>query len=233
VLTRAGVVSGGLALAAALGVKAFYSQAGADQLVWILAPSSYLARVLGGVELRYEDGAGFISHVDRLVVGTPCAGVNFLVVAFLTLVFAFGARFPGLRARLGWLAASLVIAYLATIVTNGVRIAISARLFAADIYGGAVTPARVHRIAGTALYYGSLLALCLAVGTALKTRGRRLVPLVAYVLVSVGIPLVGRAWAADGARFAEHAAWVVGTAGVLTALAVVPGLVRDRLQWRT
>jgi hypothetical protein len=271
VLTRTSAVTGGLALALAFGAKAFYSHAGPNELLWILAPSSWLARFAGGVDLRYEDGGGFISHADHLVVGTACAGMNFLIVAFLTLFFAFGARFASrevelcsteriagapaqvclrgvvaggsepvrgfrarlaARARLGWLLASVGLAYVATIVTNGVRIAVSARLFAADIYGGALTPERVHRLAGTVLYYGSLLGLCLAVGAALKAPCRRWVPLACYALVSVGVPLAGRAWAGDAARFAEHVAWTLGIAALLTAIALVPALLRDRIQWR-
>jgi exosortase K len=242
-LTRAGkggpvlgsALAGGAALAVALGAKAFYSHAGANQLVWILAPSSWLARAVGGVALSYEDGAGFISHAHHLVVGKPCAGVNFLVVAFLTLFFAFGGRFAGLGAQLGWLLASLGLAYVAAVVTNGARIALAAYLFDADIYGGLVTPGRIHRLAGTAVYYGSLWGLFFAVGAALKTRGRRLVPLGAYALVSIGVPLAGRlvAGGGDGARFAEHVAWVTGIAGVVTAAVLIPALLRDRIQWKT
>jgi exosortase K len=219
-------------LALGFGAKAFYSHAGPDELLWILAPSSWLARVAGGVDLRYEAGGGFISHADHLVVGTACAGVNFLIVAFLTLFFAFGARFAGTRAKLGWLLASAGLAYVATIVTNGLRIAVSARLFAADIYGGALTPERLHRLAGTVLYYGSLLGLCLSVGAALKAPCRRWVPLVWYALISVGVPLAGRAWTGDAARFAEHVAWTLGIACLLTAIALVPALLRDRIQWK-
>lgn len=229
----ASVAVGAVGLALGAGVKAVHRTAGADDLLWILAPSSWLARYLGGVDLRYEEGAGFISHADRLVVGAPCAGVNFLVVAFLTLLLAFLGRFDRAGAKVGWLAASLGLAYVATIVTNGLRIALSAHLYELDIYGGAFSPERVHRLAGTVIYYGSLLALHLAVGAALRAPCRRLVPLGCYLLVSAGIPLAGRAWAADPARFAEHLAWVVGTALLLTALAVLPALLRNRLQWKT
>lgn len=229
----ASVAVGTVGVGLGAAIKGVYRTAGADALLWILAPSSWLARFLGGVDLRYEEGAGFISHADRLVVGAPCAGLNFLVVAFLTLLLAHLSRFESARAKVGWLLASLALAYAATVVTNGVRIAVSAHLYGADIYRGAVTPERVHRLAGTVIYYGSLLAVYLAVGVALRAHGRRLLPLGCYLLVSVGVPLAGRAWAGDPARFVEHLAWVVGTALVLTAVALLPAFLRDRLQWRT
>src|SRR5262249_14584704 len=55
------------ALAIAYALKAFYSRAGADELLWILAPSAWLARFVGGIDLVYEQGAGYISHAHHLV----------------------------------------------------------------------------------------------------------------------------------------------------------------------
>src|SRR4029077_11852105 len=117
------------ALSLAFGLKAFYSRAGADELLWVLAPSAWLARLVGGVDLVYEHGAGFISHAHRLVVGPACAGVNFLVICFLCVYFSF-ARF---KSRPRWFMYSLLIAFGGTIVANGLRIVVSAHLWDADI----------------------------------------------------------------------------------------------------
>jgi exosortase K len=226
------VAVGGAGLALALALKAFYSGAGADALLWILAPSSWLARVAGGVDLAYEPGAGFISHTHHLVVGPACAGVNFLLVAFVALL-PFLRRFTGVLGKVGWLGGALALAYGATIVTNGARIAIAARLYELDVYGGAVTPDRLHRLAGTVIYYGSLLALFVAVESVLGLRARRLVPLGCYLIVAIGVPIAGRAWHAGAGRFVEHAVSVAGVAGVLTLLATLPSLRRHRLlRWR-
>lgn len=227
---------GGAGLVLAFALKAFYSHAGADDLLWVLAPSAWVARVLGGIGLTYEAGAGYISAAHHLVVGPACAGVNFLLIAFLTLFLGFLPRFEG-RARLDWLAGAIALAYLATIATNGVRIVLAAHLYELDIYGGGVTPERVHRLAGTVIYYGSLLALYQAVGALLKMRGRRLWPLVCYLLMAVGVPIVTQAYG-DVCQFLEHAAWVVAVAAALTLLVVLPGFLRnrtpaDRIQWRT
>ena len=67
--TRSTLITGAVALSLAFGVKAFYSHAGAEDLLWVLAPSAWLARFVGGVDLAYEHGAGFISHAHHLVVG--------------------------------------------------------------------------------------------------------------------------------------------------------------------
>jgi exosortase K len=241
VLKPSTALAGGAGVAFAAALKAFYGHAGPDQLLWILAPASWLARYAGGVDLAYERGGGFISHTHHLVVGAACAGVNFLVIAFLTLLLGFLPRFGSPARRLAWVPAALGLAYAATVVTNGLRIVLAAHLYELDIYGDVVTPERVHRLAGTVIYYGSLLALYLAVEALVRARGdrpaawTRLVPLGCYLLVSVAVPLAGRACSYAGTRrLGEHVASVAGVAVVLTLLAVLPKrLVRDGIQWRT
>ena len=219
------------AVALAVCVKVFYSRAGADELLWILAPSVWLARFVGGIDLVYESGAGFISHAHHLVVGPACAGINFLVICFLTVYFSFARNFPG-RGR--WLLSSAAISLGAAIAANGLRIFVSAHLWNADIYGAWITPDRVHRLAGTAIYYGSLAALYLAVEAWLGVRSHhtgRAAPLLWYLGVSLGVPVAGRIVAGGSLDFVEHAAWVSGTALVLTLVMFLPAL-RNRVCWR-
>src|SRR5262245_45421313 len=211
-------ITGLCALGIALGLKAFYSRAGAGELLWILAPSAWLARFVGGIDLVYEQGAGFISHSHRLVVGSACAGVNFLIICFLCLYFSFARQFTN---KPRWLVYSLLISFGATIAANGLRIFVSAHLWDADIYGQWITPERMHRLAGTGLYYASLLALYFAVGSRVGARAPTFVkaspcparaslsPLLWYVGVSLGVPLVGRIFWQGTPGFAAHAAWVI------------------------
>ena len=208
------------AVAMALVLKAFYSQAGADELMWILAPSAWLARFVGGIDLVYEPGAGFISHRHHLVVGSACAGVNFLIICFLCIYFSFARHFSN-RAR--WLAASLLIAFVATIFANGLRISVSAHLWNADVYGQWITREAMHRLAGTAIYYVSLLALYLAINARLGTRAQTITPLFWYAGISLGVPLAGRLVANGQPGFAAHAASVMVIALFLTmAVKVLP-----------
>jgi exosortase K len=223
-------ITGAAAVGLAFGVKAFYSHAGADELLWVLAPSAWLARVVGGVDLVYEQGAGFISHSHRLVVGPACAGVNFLVICFLCLYFSFALRFTS---RTRWFIYSLLIAFAGTVVANGLRIFVSAYLWDADIYGGWITPELVHRLAGVATYYASLLTLYFVVESRVGTRAPRGAPLLWYVGISLGVPLAGRLVAGGTPGLAGHAAWVAGVALTLTLVAALPAALRNRIHCRT
>ena len=221
------------AIGLALGVKEFYSNANATQLLWILAPSAWLARFVGGMDLVYEPGAGFISHAYRMVVGPPCAGINFLVICFLTLYFSFGRRVPR---KAQWLLVAVILSFGATILANGLRIVVTAHLWNADIYGGWMTPERMHRLAGTAIYYASLLAVYVVVNSRFNTKGQPsavpFAPLFWYLGISLGVPLAGRIVAGGSAGFAEHAVWVAGIALVLSLFMFLPPLLRNRVFWR-
>jgi len=230
--SRSSLAAGLCAIALALGVKVFYSRAGADDLLWVLAPSAWLARFLGGIDLAYEPGAGFISHTHRLVVGPACAGINFLVIAFLSLYFSFA---PNYSRKARWLFLSAALAVGAGIAANGLRIFVSAHLWSADIYGDWITREQMHRLAGTTIYYGSLVALYLAVegwsGSRAGSAGR-MTPLLCYLGVSLGIPLAGRFLWGGTPGFLEHAIWVMGIALLLTLAMFLPSLRGNRVFWR-
>jgi exosortase K len=238
---RSGAVAG-LLLLLAFALKRAYSSAGADALGWVLVPSCWLAVHAGGLSLAYEPGAGFISHASHMVVGPACAGVNFLVVAWLALYFGAQAHFASMRRKLVWLCACGAGAYLATIATNGLRIILAAHLFSADIYGGLLTKPRVHLLLGVVLYCSTLLLACEVIERRLTrtraTRNRvaalrtRSAPLLWYLGVVLLVPLARRAWIYDPRRFAEHAALTLGVTCAVAGCGWLFGMLLDRLQSR-
>ena len=69
----------------ALGLKLYYATATADDLRWILAPTTALVELLSGRQFQFESYSGYMSSDHRFVIAVPCAGVNFLLTAFLML----------------------------------------------------------------------------------------------------------------------------------------------------
>jgi exosortase K len=209
-----------LALLLALGAKAFYSGAGASELAFILAPSCWLAAHLGGLELVAEPGAGFVDHAHRMVVGPACAGVNFLVIAFLAIYLS--RRLTGAWDGIRGLFVAAAVAYAATILTNGLRIVLAAHLF--QLGGtGWLTPERLHRLAGVGIYLVALVALCRGLAP-----GRRslIIALACYVGVAIGLPLLNGA--GRNRLFVEHAVVVAAASLLVLALAYIAGR-RQRL----
>jgi len=216
----------GLTLAWAL--KSWYSQAGADGLNWILAPVAQLAGALGGIAFEREPRAGWVCHAYGVIVGPSCAGLNFLIVAFTTSYFGFVHRLSHWGARAAWLLASLVAAYLLAIVVNAQRVIATVHLRHWDIYGEVVTQQRVHRAAGAAIYCFALLLFHQAIDRVFRLRRRApglpppspLVPVVLYLSVALGVPILNRAYRHEPAEFLEHGALVVAVS-LLAAISVI------------
>jgi hypothetical protein len=150
--------------------------------------------------------------------------VNFLVVCWLALYFSVQRHFVGHRRKLALLAASLFGAYLATLMTNGLRIVLAAQLYDLDIYAGWFTAARVHRVLGVVLYCSTLFGLCRAaelLATWSKPTAARptLAPFYWYLAVAIGVPLANRSFVRDPGHFAEHAVMTLGV-GLVVMLAL-------------
>ncbi|MDE6202285.1 MAG: exosortase K, partial [Lachnospiraceae bacterium] len=146
-----------------LGLKYFYSQADADQLKWILTPTSRWVSILSGISFEYMPHTGFVNHDIRFIIASSCSGVQFMLIAIATLIFSFvhragradgtGHMVKGIR----WTALSIVSAYLFTILVNGFRIVLS--IYLPDTleklglsYEGWLTPNNLHTLIGTVTY---------------------------------------------------------------------------------
>ncbi|HEY8121197.1 MAG TPA: exosortase K, partial [Myxococcota bacterium] len=205
---------------AAFALKAFYARASAEQLRFVLAPTAALVEGLTGVRFEAEPGAGYLSRERAYLIAPACAGLNYALAAFATLVLGFGARFP--RARTAWLLASAVIAFAATLLVNAARIALDLALPAAALPAW-LPRAQAHRLEGVALYLGSLWLLHAGVERCFAQRGPRwraaLLPLGAYLTVVLLLPALNGATARP--EFWAHARVVLASALSLGAALVV------------
>lgn len=225
-LKRHGLALPALALAALL--KWHYSQAAADELRWILAPTSWLTGLVMRADFAFYPGEGYLSREHSVLVSPACAGVNFAIVAFTTLALAFGPQFAGWPRRLAWLGASWVLAYAATVLVNTLRISLSIAVahLAAQKLG--LTFQSVHRLLGIVVYMAGLIALCLTVQVWLSSRRAMqggssvgkgvalVVAVVCYAAVTLGIPLLRGA--AHNPDYWSHAAPVSVLVGLVLSL---------------
>lgn len=190
-------------LGCAFALKLHYTTASADQLRWVLAPTTALVEAVTGISFEFESHAGYLSRERGFLIAASCAGVNFLLTAFLLLTVS-----RWLRGRLTWrfLPAAAAYAYLVTLVANTTRIGLALWLQQQPTYGW--QPAQLHRYEGILVYFGFLLLL-FVVSEKLAAEptigwGRRVwLPLLLYYATTLGIPLVTRAWREE-AGLAEH-----------------------------
>jgi len=108
-----------------LGIKYFYSNAGSNELVWILAPTSWWVRTLSGFSFEYEPFVGYVNHKLRFIIAPSCSGVQFMIITMTVLIFSFIHRMDNNKKRLLWFSCSLILSYPVTILVNGIRIVLS------------------------------------------------------------------------------------------------------------
>lgn len=202
----------------AAAVKLYYSAASVNQLRWILAPTTAAVELVSGSRFEFERHAGYLSGDRGFLIAASCAGVNFLISAFLMLSLR---RLWGDRARdAGWrfIPWAALCAYGATIVANTIRISTALRLRAASPEAGWLGPSHAHRVEGIFIYFGFLLLLFVvsemmgheSEPRARTARGlfrRACCPLLCYYATTLGIPLANGAYR-QGADFWMHALFV-------------------------
>ena len=194
-----------LVVLCALALKFHYSIATVDQLCWILTPTTFLVELLSGRSFEFESYAGYMSSDHSFVIAAPCAGVNFLITAFLMLGLRrlWNERFQAVS--WSFLPIAAVTAYVATLVTNTARICLALN----DVRISWLTANQQHRLEGIVVYFGFLLLLFLVTERfrSAVTPSRLLLPLCIYYATTLGIPLVNGSYKHAGVG--EHFVFVL------------------------
>jgi exosortase K len=207
-------------------LKQFYSTASVDDLRWILAPTAALVEIVTGRSFEFESHAGYMSEDRTFLIATSCAGVNFLIAAFLML--SISRRRGKLDGGWVFLPVAGLIAYLGAVIANTARISV-ALLAGSASETGWLDREQLHRLEGVLVYFGFLLLLFViserASSGAAGSFRRCLIPLLAYYAVVIGIPLANGAYG-RGWEFWEHTLFVLLIPVALTLL-VVPVMGED------
>lgn len=211
-----------LVLLCALGLKAFYSSATADDLVWILTPTTVLVELLSGERFEFESYAGYMSSDRRFVIAVPCAGVNFLITAFVMLALRRLWRERLQPVSWCFLPVAVMLAYVATLLANTTRIwfALGRRADAAWVTW--LTHNQLHRLEGIVIYFLFLMLLFVLTERFETANPRRflrasLFPLSIYYAVTLGIPILNGSYK-RGTIFWEYSGFVI----VLPLLVLLP-----------
>ena len=200
--------------------KEWYRDASANDLRFILAPTAQLVSWITSHDFVYESGQGWMNTDVMFVIAPACAGINFALAAFLALTLGALAGMTSWQATAKRIALAVVLAYVGTLVVNTTRISIAVELHRADI----------HRAQGIVIY---LAGLCGLYALARAIEGRKLqtikwlaVPLGAYVLITLVMPLANGAARRDD--FVRHATAVLAACLVVVTIATFYELVRFR-----
>ncbi|MCC8023765.1 MAG: exosortase K [Clostridium sp.] len=246
-----------LGFALILGMKYFYSRAGANELKWILTPTAWWVRHLSGIPFEYETDVGYINYNFRFIIAASCSGVQFMMIAVAALIFSFVHRMETTKKGLAWVAFSLGISYLFTIFVNGLRIIVSIYLplYAGrpEIHRGPLTPERLHTLIGISVYFTALFTLyqiAELISRSVSQRSEKpgeannapqplpsysgllwkcIPPVFWYFAIVLGIPFLNRAYEHDRTKFMEYAVLMAAVCVTVTALYCLAVILRRRL----
>ena len=203
-----------IVLLCALALKQYYSTATANELRWILAPTTLIVELLSGRSFVFESYTGYMSSDQRFVIAVPCAGVNFLIMAFLMLALRrlWTGRFQSVSWRV--LPISIATAYVATVIANATRIVIALEIQRRSVEVSGLTENQLHSLEGIVVYFGFLLLLFVVM-----ERKLLMFPVVIYYVMTLGVPLVNGAFHRPG--FWEHFGFVL----VMPLVVILPVLI--------
>jgi exosortase K len=222
----------------ALALKVHYSLASPDQLRWILSPTTWLVEFLSGRSFSFESHAGYMSSDHTFLIAASCAGVNFMIAAFLTLTLRVlvAQRTKPLSWR--FVPVTAAMAYASTIIANTVRICIALEMQRDSFHLELLDRNELHRLEGIVVYFAFLLVLFIATeprsDTRFVQRLRQLCfPLGVYYATTLLFPLMNGAFK-RGTVFWEHS-WFVMLVPMLVSLLmltifIVSDLTKGRLK---
>jgi len=149
-------------------VKLFYANAEAEDLQWILYPTTQLVHAFLNTHFYFDAGNGYVAVDAPVIIGSGCAGLNFYVIALAMCVFSFVHHFK--RHKWWFLVTAMGLIYLLTIVANVSRI-IAAMLLLELGAPSKIAPAdTLHTIQGTIFYFTYLVMFYFALQTAIHKR---------------------------------------------------------------
>jgi len=229
-----------LALLIAYGLKYHYSHAGSDDLIWVLRPTAFLVESISNIPFEKEVNTGFVNYNRQVIIAPSCSGINFMIIVFCLSVFSGLDTMKGLGYKNLWLGISLIFAYFYTLFVNTIRIIISIHSYETGLFQFLLTAEGLHRVEGILIYFASLYVFYVLLGKAIELILRRalkekapdvrtisykktltagLTPVFWYCSLSLGVPLLNRAYQTESYEFVRHSAIVLSVC-LLVFLAV-------------
>ena len=209
----------------ALALKIHYATASPNQLRWILAPTTVLVELVSSTGFEFEAYAGYINADRTFLIAGSCAGVNFLITAFLMLSLRKLWRDRSQNIAWRFIPAMALFAYLATLVANTVRISVALRLLRTNLEAGWLSANQLHRFEGIFVYFGFLLLLFVVSERMRPEKAAGLLrqcffPLLIYYITTLAIPLATSTYRREIAQsaFWEHSFFVLVTPLLLILL---------------
>lgn len=227
-----------------------------DVITWMLTPTVWWVSFLSGIPFKYLPHQGYLSSIIfesfprqgdiscpyRFLVAPSCAGIRFLMILFVMLIFSFLHRIERRKRGYLWFGFCFVFSYFATILVNSVRIIAS--IYLPQLLGKSgitwMTDDRLHTLIGTGVYFSSLCllhllaaAVCRRFFTAAPEKQtsdaeQTFVPVFWYLLIVLVLPFGKRILTNEWEGFGEYALLILCSCFVICTLLYAAARLRRR-----
>jgi exosortase K len=210
----------GASLAAIYCLKRWASTATAEELRWLLTPTTALVERLGAGHFVWVPGEGYLDAEARFRIVPACAGVNFLAAVLLTAAVRLAAAPLSLAVRCIASVAAVSLAWGMTVVVNALRITVAMALHRHPWWSPAfLAEPEAHQLIGIVVYAGALTVLYATTRPRSEPQSAGwkalAVPLGCYAAITLGLPALNGAL--SNPEFARHVALVAGGAAAILA----------------
>jgi exosortase K len=210
-----------LSLTIAWGLKYHYSRSHADDLDWMLAPTSYLVHMLSGTSFEKVERTGYVDHDSGIIIAPSCSGINFMIIVFCLSIYIGLKKAVNIYSSFKWILLSFTISYSCTVIINTFRILLSIYSFKTGVLQVWFSWETIHLLEGVLVYFVFLLiyySLLVRFTGAdpdkyptgfLKQIKEGLVPMIFYFSITLFIPIINHGGFPPNKGFIYYAAIVM------------------------
>jgi exosortase K len=139
-------------LCGALVLYSFIKNLTCSELLFLLAPTSWLVSCITGISFSFDSTEGFVSEASRIIIAPSCAGARYLGISLMMGLVVLPARFLTV-----WILLLLTIFSLATtILANTMRIVTVISLERILLAQNVSVPSWFHEACGSFVYMAAL-----------------------------------------------------------------------------
>lgn len=153
----------GITLTVAFILKYIHAVISIDGLLFLLKPVNFFVGLFLGSHSVFIPDTGFYYPLHAVVIDRSCAGMNFLIISFCTLMTLSLPHYHGNRARVFLLMGMFALAYLLTVGCNVLRIVGALHLLHFKDRFAVVGTHWFHEAQGALFYLTGLIAASIAV----------------------------------------------------------------------
>lgn len=237
-----------LTMGLCIGLKYSGQTGSVNACLWMLNPTSRWVSILCGIPFEYLPNMGYVNHYHKFLIAPSCAGIKFMAIIFLMLIFSFLYRQRSVQGRALWFCFSAVFSYVSTVFVNGIRIAAS--IYLPDVLSrlglvkGWLNPDRLHTLIGTVIYFFALCMIYLMISCLCSREFpqadkepsgsddkihpipfyRLLTPIFWYLGIVLALPFCARILRGEWEGFGQYAILIICVCFFITACLSLSGI---------